>query len=564
MPKTPKNTAKTLAQRLTDAKTAGWADWIRSEADEKAVLADHWFDASAGVHICAFFDQFIRHSDGVKAGRPFRLTPWQRTDLLMPLFGWRRANGQRRYTSGDVFVAKKNGKSTIAAGIANYFLLTGGPRTRCYGAAYTREQAGIIYEEAAAMVRASPELAKRLRPIDSRKRIALEANGSFYQALAGEAASAEGYIPTLVLFDEIHVQKDRKLYAALVYGGLASEDALFLSVSTVGVADLTSIWWEQYELAQAIIAGTVTDHSRFALIFQADEECRHDPEKRADPEQWRKACPNLGITIEESKYKEHVAAAEASPRKLGDLLRYMFDLPTAAISKVVPIDKWRKCAVEAPDMTGQPCYLGLDLASHEDLAALAAVFPREGGKPLLRFWAWCPEERILQRERRRMAFYREWVDAGHLLMTSGNRIDHNAIFAKVCEICEDCRVHELGFDPWNADAVINPLMESGIVDVAQVQQTFAGMTAGTKGLLSAIEECELEHDGNPVAEWCLANAAAAQKEGKPKEADDDFEEGSAIRFDKEKSSDKIDLAVAAAIAWGRMIAAAEVPSPVIW
>ena len=550
------------AQKMLEAKNAGWSQEIKSEADERAVLDGYWFDERAAGHVCKFFERFLKHTRGDMAGRPFKLIPWQRDDFLRPLFGWMRPCGQRRFAVGDVFIAKKTGKSTTVAGITNYMMMTGGARTECYGAAYTREQAGIIYREAAAMCKSSPELAKRLQTRDSQKRILRPDNGSFYQALASEAGAVEGLNPSFVAFDEIHVQKNRVLYEALVYGDIAQANSLFLSVSTVGVADITSIWWEQYEYAQAIISGVATDHHRFALIYEADAECKHSATLRADPAQWAKACPSLGYTVMPEKYEQNVASAENSPRKLSNLLRYLFNLPTAGVAKCVPVDKWRKC--EAPDPTSKRdiCFLGLDVASHEDITALVALFPQPSAAPYLKCWAWCPEDRVRQRELRNMAYYREWVNDGELLETSGNRIDQGIILAQINELVADFQVEELGFDQWNADGIVNPLAENG-VQCVQVSQGFTGMTAGTKGLLSAIEECQVGHEGNRVFEWCLSNCAAATKDG-GKADDSDFDEGAAIRFDKAKSADKIDIAVAAAIAWGRWLAHTEQGKPRIF
>lgn len=558
MPKRP----KTIQQRLEDAENAGWARRIRSEADEKAVSDGHWFSEAAGRHICDFFERRLRHTRGKIAGRPFGLLEWQKDAFLMPLFGWKRANGARRYAIGDVFIAKKAGKSTITAGITSYMLKTGGPRTECYGAAFTRDQASIIYREAAAMAGASPLLAPIFKPNDSRKRIVYAEKNSFYQALAGEAGAVEGLNPYFVCFDEIHVQKTRALYDALVYGDLAQEESLFLSVSTVGVADLTSIWWEQYEYAKAVLAGTITDHARFALIYQADEECKHSAKLRADPKQWQKANPSIGHTISPEKYAENISRAENSPTKINNALRYLLNIPTAAISRALDIEFWRACEAPVPleDLEGMECFLGLDLASHEDLTALVALFPRDG-VPYLKCWIWCPEERVRLREQRQMAFYRHWVDSGEVLTTEGTRIDHEAILDKVQEICETYRVTELGFDKWNADAVINPLMAEGSVEVVQVEQTHAGMSAGTKGLISAIIKGEVEHEGSQVFEWCLSNAALNTKDGAKPDEQGEFDEAAAVRFDKEKSSDKIDVAVAAAIAWGRWLVAQEAPMP---
>lgn len=181
-----------LPQLLTDAKDQGWFNWIKTEADERAVLAGHWFDKAAGQQWVDFFEKFLFHTMGDLAGKPFKLLPWQEFDIVMPLFGWQRDRdrpGIRRYSKGDIFVAKKCGKSTLASGIACGFLMGSGNRAEVVNVAHTRDQAGIIYRECKAMVESSPQLSRNLKVIDSRKRIVYPAKQSFYQALAGESGA---------------------------------------------------------------------------------------------------------------------------------------------------------------------------------------------------------------------------------------------------------------------------------------------------------------------------------------------------------------------------------------
>lgn len=538
---------KSLEQLKADARAEGWADWIRSAADERAVFERCWFDMTAAQHAVQFFEKWLYHTMGPWAGKPFKLLDWQRDGVVMPLFGWKRDRERptiRRYTKGDLFVAKKQGKSTLSAGLVNRFLLQGGPRAEVYGVAHTKDQAGIIFREAKAMAETSPQLKGVLKVKDTIKRIVYQRTSSFYQALAGEnnTRGVEGINPVLILFDEIHVQRSREFYDALAYASAARENSLMLSVSTVGVADQTTIWWEQYEYAKGILAGTIHDNARFAFIAQADEVCLTSKEERANPEQWKKAMPSLGHTVSEEKVREAVIEAENSPRKLNNLLRYVFNIPTAQVEKVVPVELWRKGKRTLPNLSGRLCYGGLDVASSEDLAALVLYFPPNEGEDCgwMRVWFWCPSEKILERERKQQAHYRQWVKDGWLIETEGNRIDHKPIEKKVMECHTEYQLHKLGFDKWNADAIINPIMQQG-VDVVEMPQTLVAMSAGTKAFLDAIEKEEIYHEGNPVMEWCLSNAAAESVE-------------EAIKFSKKKSAEKIDGAVAGAMSFGMYVA----------
>jgi phage terminase large subunit-like protein len=554
--------AKSLNQLKADAKAEGWSEWIRSEADERAMLNGCWFDVAAGKAWCGFLEKWFRFTRGTDIdgnsliGKPYTLIPYQRDELIMPLFGWKRDRARphlRRFTKGDIFVAKKQAKSTISAAICNAFLLKGPARTEIYGVAHSREQTGVIYREAAAFARKSPELAKRLKAVDTHKRIVFEQKGSFYQALAGEngARSAEGIIPSLILFDEIHVQRDRMLYDSLAYACIASENSLFLSVSTVGVADRTTIWWEQYEYARGIIDGSLKDDSRFAYIAQADEGCKDSPEMRADPAQWRKAMPALGITVKEEAVAAAVREAENSPAKLNNLLRYVFNIPTSQAERVIPMDKWDACGgANADSLQGQVCYAGLDIGATSDFTAFVLVFPHddaelvveptdeldaeiESGKSIVRrsfsvlAWFWLPEEPP-RRDPGTQESIDLWTREGFIKRTPGNVVDYDAVLDDIQEIARSYSLAGIGFDRgFQGSQTGNNLMKVYGDLVEQVPQGILTMNAPFREMIELIMVGRLHHDGNPVLRWMASNTAAETR-------------GGLMKPSKEHSKDKID------------------------
>jgi len=166
--------------------------WIRNPSDEAALAEGCTFDPDAGAFVAEFFSRFLRHSIGRFAGEPFTLLPWQR-DLADRLYGWKRPDGTRRYREAYVEIPKKNGKSTLLAGLELLHLVADGEAAaEVYSGAKDRQQAGIIYKEASNMVRASPELAARLQIVPSAKRLIYPATNSFLQALSADVGSKEG------------------------------------------------------------------------------------------------------------------------------------------------------------------------------------------------------------------------------------------------------------------------------------------------------------------------------------------------------------------------------------
>jgi len=513
--------------------------------DEEAIKAGCYFDEMAADFVCDFFEKYLKHTMGPNAGEPFELLDWQRDDVLRPLFGWKRADGTNRFSRGFIWTPKKQGKSTLSSGIALFYLLASPERTEVYGVATTREQAGIIYREAAAMVKKDPSIAERVRVLDSKKRLLYVSKNSFYQALAGETVSrgVEGINPNLTLIDEIHAMRTRVLYDALTYASAARQNALLLSVSTVGVADKSLIWWEQYDYSRRLLEGSITDPYTFAYLRQADEECLDDFELCGDEEQWFKAMPSLGHTVPVDTIRQHYIEAKNSPAKQNAFRRYLLNLPTSQVDRVVPMSNWYSCELEVPDLTGRECFAGLDMASHEDLCALVLFFPgcAEDERSFVLSEFFCPADKIQERKTKGMAYYSQWVDEGWITLAGTARIAAEPICEAIRSAAEVYQVKEIGFDIWGSDAVINPLTEEGLPCVA-VPQSMRGMTAGTRALLDDIEEKRIFNDGNPVLAWCLANCAADQK------AD------GVIRFSKNKSTDKIDGAIALAMARGRALA----------
>jgi phage terminase large subunit-like protein len=199
-------------RRLSNAKREGWSEWIRSPRDEKAVLEGCRFDIRAAERVRTFFTKFLRHSKGQWAGQPFALLNWQWREVVGPLFGWKRADGTRRDRRAYIEVSKKNGKSALFSGLSLYLLAADGePGAEVYSAAVDRDQASIVFNEAANMVEVSPQLSSRLNVVRSTKRIVMPRSRSFYKALSADVPAKEGLNAHAVLIDELHAQKPRLL-----------------------------------------------------------------------------------------------------------------------------------------------------------------------------------------------------------------------------------------------------------------------------------------------------------------------------------------------------------------
>ncbi len=459
--------------------------------------------------VVSFFENVLRHSKGQNAGKPFTLLPWQH-HVMRELFGRLNPDGTRQHRVGYIELPKKQGKSTTLAGIALYMTaFDSEPGAEVYGAACDREQAGIIYREAASMVRASPALSRHLEVIDSRKTIVHKASNSFYRVLSADAFRAEGLNIHALLFDELHAQRDRRLWDALRYGGAARRQPLILSITTAGY-DRRSICWEQHAYAEKCIADPAFDPAFFGCIYAAPPECGADGTWK-DPKVWRMANPSLGETITEESFAADAREAEQSPTKLNSFLRYRLNVWTTQDTRWISPTAWASCNGGLRPFGDRPVYAGLDLATTYDLSALVLVCPdpEDGSIDVLPFF-WIPEANAAERAQRDKVDYLSWIRDGHIRVTDGNVTDYTVLHRDIAEICDTYKVRTLAVDlKFNGQMLANMLQGDG-VDVKGYPQGGRAMSAPAKTLENLIINAKVRHAGHPVLTWCAGNVAVQE------------------------------------------------------
>jgi phage terminase large subunit-like protein len=261
-----------------------------------------YWDAEEAARACDFFPRMLKHVEGPKAGEPLALEEWQ-AKYIATLFGWKRQNGTRRYRESLAAIPRKAGKSTLAAGIALYCLVCDGEAgAQVYSAAYSKDQASLVYRIAAGMVQRSPKLGKRLHAIDSVKRIVYKQANSFYRAIPAEAGNSHGFNASAVIFDELHTQKHRDLYDVLRSSQGARKQPLFLSITTAGY-DRKSICYEVWNHARMVRDGILPDPGFLPLLYETADDADWQDEKV-----WAACNPNLGVCLVSK------ASANASPK----------------------------------------------------------------------------------------------------------------------------------------------------------------------------------------------------------------------------------------------------------
>ena len=511
---------------------------IRNASDEEAVRQGCYLDESRAVRVRDFLAKFVRHSKGKWAGKPFELQPWQWQDLVRPLYGWVRADGRRRrFSRAYISTAKKSGKSMLASGLGLFHLLADGEQgALCICAATSKEQAGIVYQEAASAVDQSTHLRSHIQVIPSRKRLEHPASRSVLHAIAADGGTNEGLQASAIIIDELHrwdLPKARDLWGALLYAGSSRDQPIAIYITTAGV-DRESICWDRYQYGRAVIDGTVVDPAFFALIYESSIE-----DDWSNPETWAKANPSMGVTLSPEAFEQDFEEARQSPAKENAFRRYRLNQWTKAESRWLSGESWEACGVEDfPDVSGLPCWGGLDLASTTDLTAFALVWPLEDGRSALRVWYWAPENAAKERERRNRPRLDTWIRDGWIAETPGAATDYDRVRSDIQGLAEEFQIIDIAFDPWNASQLAGQLMDDGI-SVVKFGQGYRSMTGPSKLFEAAVLDSRIVHDRNPVLVWNVESCQVEQ------------DAAGNIKPSKARSHQKIDGVVAAVMAMGR-------------
>ena len=478
---------------------------------------DYWYDERAAGAAVQFFQDHLRFTEGGWAGKPFVLEAWQEHDIVRPLFGWKRADGTRRYRRCFVWVARKNGKTELAAGIALLMLLGDGELGgQVYSIASEKEQASIVFNKATTMVAYSPSLGALLECLKP-SIYCPQLNASF-RPLSGKPQGKHGLNMSGLIGDEVHEWRSGELYVFIHDSGAARRQPLEVLISTAGV--MGTYGEEVWKECQAILSGDIADPTTLVVVYAAN-----DNDDWTKPETWAKANPNLNVSVKLETLAEDCRRAQQIPRLENDFKRYRLNMWTEQAVRWLPIDGvddegrkfgWDHCVGPydwkqlEERLKGKRAFGGLDLSATQDLSALAWWFPVQDGLTtptlLLRFWK--PADLIKQHTKRDRIPYDQLVAQGALLTTPGNVIDHAAIRHRVMQDAEQFRVAYYGetipegeggiaIDRFDATETLVKLYEEGL-PVVKYGQGFVSMSGPTKEAERLVLSNGFHHGGQPL------------------------------------------------------------------
>ena len=496
------------------------------------------FDERKAQRVVRFIEA-LRHTKGEFHGQPFHLLPWQEK-IIRDVFGTVRDDDptMRQYTTAYIEIPKKNGKSELGAAIALNMLINDDEwKAEVYSCASDRQQAAIVFDVAVDMVRQSPALMKRVKIIPSTRRMIYQPTGSIYQVLSSEVATKHGLNVSACIFDELHTQPTRALYDVMTQGsGDARRQPLWFFLTTAGT-DRNSICWEVHQKALDILEGRKIDPRFYPVLFGLPDDADWTSE-----ENWYRANPSLDHTITIDKVRDAFRKAQETPADENQFRQLRLNQWVKQSVRWMPMDKWDECGgvVDPYALEGRACYAGLDLSSTSDLTALVLVFPPTSeDEPYIALpFFWLPEETLSLRVRRDHVPYDQWAKRGYIQTTEGNVVHYGFIERFICELGERYDIREIAHDRWNATMMVQTLEDDGFTMVP-FGQGFKDMSPPTKELMRIVLEHKLCHGGHPVLRWNMDNAFVRT------------DPAGNLKLDKEKSTEKVDGAVALVMALDR-------------
>lgn len=544
--------SKHIAEKYVDDVLSGKiqsCNWVklaceRYVRDRETMLENGWkFDKKKAQKVINFFAKHLKHYQGIYAGKPFVLAPWQQF-IMWNIFGFLKADGTRRFSDVNVFVPRKNGKTELVAG-AGLFMMgpDGEAAPEVYSTATDKDQAKIAFLKAKEMVKNSELLLSYYEPLANA--IYSEHYASTFKPWSSDSGRKDGYNPHFAIVDEYHAHKDDSMVEVIESGLGARTQPMVFKITTAGF-NSNSVCKKMQEKCEMILKGEIIEDHTFCIIFTIDKD-----DDWKDPSVWIKANPSWDImpTLRGFMEKNFTAALnDKSGEKSVNFKTKNLNIWTTAAKEWVKREHWDAMAADyTPEsLQGKRCYGGLDLSDTGDISSFCLWFPDE--KKFL-WWYWAPEAKLDTDDG---PMYRQWADNGWLTLTPGNVIDYDYIRRQISGYYvedgavkhdESCIADQFGlestaFDPWNARQLCISLKETDGLEMNIFRQGFVTFSEPTKDFKKQVAGREFLHNNNPVTNWMIGNVVESR------------DAAGNIKPDKGKSKLKIDGVVAAIMAQG--------------
>jgi phage terminase large subunit-like protein len=505
---------------------------------EKSAKFRYRFDKDKAERVARFI-QLLPHIKGKWARKDprhpdahrIKLAGWQ-LFVVCSIFGWvKKKSGLRRFRKASLYVARKNGKSTLGGGIGWWmFAKDGEIGAEVYSGATTEKQAWEVFGPARRMAINEPELPEGLGITVGAQTLSNATDGSKFEPVIGKPG--DGASPHLAIVDEYHEHDTAVLYDTMETGMGARDQPLMLVISTAG-ENLAGPCYDDWLTVKKILERTLEEEEHFGVIYTIDEDDDWTSEIAL-----RKANPNYGISVGAEFLQSQIRHAITNARKQGSIKTKHLNLWVQARDAYFNMQAWGRCArpgLKLEDFAKRRCYLGIDLASKIDIAGLEFLFP-DGDDKWIRFGKYyLPEETVEQPENEH---YRKWAREGWITVTEGNMIDYGRILDDIVAAQSQFEIAELAFDPHQATMLVTELMSEGVPCV-EFRPTVLNFSEPMKHIDALVMSSKLGHNNDPVMTWQMSNVVAKV------DAKDN------VYPRKERPENKIDNVVALIQAMGR-------------
>ena len=492
-------------------------------------------------NLCAFIER-LPHVKGPLAGDAIKLEPWQ-VFILTTVFGWVKPTGRRRFRRSYIEVPRGNAKSTLSSAVALYMLAADGEGgAEVYSLATTRDQARIVFGDAQTMARRSTGFRTRFGVAVGAHNMHVLASGSKFEALSAEGSTLDGLNIHFGCVDELHAHKTRTVYDVVETGTGKRDNSLLWVITTAG-SNRSGICYEIRTFVNRLLEGLFEDDSQFGIIYGLD-----DADDWTTEEALIKANPNWGISVRSEVLLPLQAKAMQMPSAANNFKTKHLNEWVNADTAWMDMRAWDACAdpdLSEEDFIGEPCHIGLDLASKVDIAAKAKVFQRDG-KFYVFLNYYLPESAV---DDGRNSQYSGWARQGFLTVTPGNVTDFDQIEAELVAEASRFQVVEVPFDPFQATQLSAHMLAEGL-PMVEMRPTVLNFSEPMKQLEALVLQRRLVHNGDPILAWMISNVVCHR------DAKDN------IYPRKEREENKIDGVVALIMALGRIMTSTE-NSPVI-
>lgn len=471
------------------------------------------YDSEKANHALEFIENFCKHSKGAMGGKPFILELWQKA-LIAATFGIvHKIDGTRKYQEVILIVARKNGKSTLAAAVGLYLQIADGePGAECYAVATKKDQAKIIWLEAKRMVKKSPSLSKRMKTLVSE--IVADINDSSFKPLGSDSDTLDGLNVHGALLDEIHAWKDKNLYDVIVDGTSAREEPLIFITTTAGTIR-EGIYDIKYDECEQVINGYgdpegYENDRLLPIIYELDKR-----KEWTDPDCWQKANPGLGTIKRIDQLKSKVTKAKANPLLVKNLLTKDFNIRETSSEAWLTFEQLNnEEKFDIKELKPRYGIVGVDLSQSVDLTSACILFRVPGSEKIyFEHMYWLPEDLLEKRSKEDKIPYTIWRDMDLLRTTPGNQVDFKHVVKWIEEMQNDydCYIFRAGYDSWSAKYFVEDLKARFGESVPEpVAQTMKVLSSPMQKLGADLESKRIVYNNNPITKWCLTNTAIIQ------------------------------------------------------